>query len=111
MSVQPQPVSTDHRSYADIMENVQKLHQAGFNDDQTRALAAFVSDVVRDTMRPFMEQVNRRFDALEQRVGGLERSLARLDEKIVTVQRREWMALAILGLGFVGVITAVALAA
>lgn len=100
------------------MGNVQQLQQAGFNDAQARALAAFVGDVVRDTMRPFMEQVDRRFDALEQRVGRLERNVARLernvagmDGKIGVVQYREWVALAMLGLGFVGVITASALAA
>ena len=93
------------------MGNLQKLHQAGFNDAQVRALAAFVGDVVRDTMRPFMEQVDRRFDALEQRVGRLERNVARLDEKIGVVQYREWVALAMLGLGLVGVITVIALAA
>ena len=100
------------------MGNVQQLHQAGFNDAQVRALAVFVVDVVRDTMRPFMEQVDRRFDALEQRVGRLERNVARLerdvaglDGKIVAVQYREWVALAMLGLGFVGVITVIALAA
>ena len=93
------------------MGNVQQLHQAGFNDAQVQALAAFVGNVVRDTIRPFMEQVDRRFDALEQRVGRLERNVTGLDGKTGAVQCREWVALAMLGLGFVSVITASTLAA
>ena len=57
------------------------------------------------------DRVGVRLDNLEQRTGGLGQSLARLDAKIEAVQRREWVALTVMGLGFLGVIVAISVAA
>ena len=105
MKIQPQTASADYRLSSDMAHHVQQLQQAGFDDGQVRALASFVSGVVRDTMRPFIERVDQRFDAadqrvdrvetrldnLEQRAGGLGENLARLDAKVEDVWRREWV--------------------
>ena len=57
------------------------------------------------------DRVGARLDNLEQRTGGLGQSLARLDARIEAVQRREWVALTVMGLGFLGVIVAISVAA
>ena len=133
-----------------MAHHVQQLQQAGFDDGQVRALASFVSGVVRDTMRPFIERVDQRFDevdrrfgemgqrfdqmerhvdqrfdvlekrvdrvdvrldGMDQRVGGLEQNLAMMGAKVEAVQRREWVALTMMGLGFAGIIAAISVAA
>lgn len=154
MEIQPQTASADYRPSSDMVHQVQQLQQAGFDDGQVRTLASFVSGVVRDTMRPFIERVEQRFDQMEkhvnqrfdavdqrfndmqkrvdqrfdvlekrvdrvdvcldgmgQRVGGLEQNLAMMGAKVEAVQRREWVALTMMGLGFAGIIAAIAAAA
>ena len=161
MQTQPPTAAADYRPPSDMAHHVQQLQQTGFDDGQIRALAAFVGDVVRDAMRPFIERTDQRFDAMEKRtdqrfdamekrmdqrfdavdqrfdavdqrfdavekrvdrvetrvdnlgqhVGGLEQNLAMMGAKVDDVQRREWVALTMMGLGFLGIIAAISVAA
>lgn len=135
MQAQSQTVAAERPSPSYMVHNVQQLQQAGFDDAQVRALASFVGDMVRNTMSPFIERVDQRFDDMQKRVdqrfddmqrrvdrvetrldnleqcaGGLGESLARLDAKVEDVRRREWAAMTMMGLGFAGLILAVLLA-
>ena len=57
-----------------------------------------------------MDRVETRSDSLEQRVGGLEQNLAVMGVKLDGA-RRERIALAVLGLGFLGIVAAISVAA
>lgn len=65
MEIQRQNVIADYRPSGDVSQSIQQLGRAGFDDAQVRALAVFVAAAVEDAMRPFMEHMDRRFDALE----------------------------------------------
>lgn len=182
METQSQPASADHRHPGDMAHHVQQLQQAGFDDSQVRALASFVSDMARETMRPFIERVEQRFDDMQlradqrhaelnqrlddmqryvdqqfdgvsqrlgdtqhhmdqhfemvnQRLGDMQRyadqrldrvetrldnleqhtrrlgeGLAGLDAKVEDLWRREWIALTVMGLGFISIVVAILLA-
>lgn len=54
-------------------------------------------------------RVETRLDGLDERVGGIEQKLAVTGTKVDAVQSREWVALMMMGLGFAGIIVAIAL--
>ena len=68
-----------------MAHNVQQLQQAGFDDGQVRALASFVGDMVRDTMRPFIERVDQRFDDMQKRV---DQRFDAADQRLDDMQKR-----------------------
>ena len=165
MATQSQPAAADHRHPGNMAHHVQQLQQAGFDDSQVRALASFVSDMARETMRPFVERVEQRFDAvdqrfdevnlrlgdmqqqmnqrlgdmqqqMDQRLGDMQQQtdqrvsrvetclehleqntrrlgegLARMDARVEDLQRREWVILTMVGLGFISIVVAILLAA
>ena len=67
METPAQTASADHRHPGNMAHHVQQLQQAGFDDSQVRSLASFVSDMARETMRPFVERVEQRFDDMQLR--------------------------------------------
>ena len=142
MERQAQTASADHRHSRDMVHNVQQLRQAGFDDSQVRALASFVSDMIEETVRPFIKHVDQRFDAVNQRLGdmqqqmnqrvdrvetrldhleqhtrrlgeglaGLDAKVEGLGAKIESGRRWDWVALTVMGLGFVSIVVAILLA-
>ena len=136
-----------------MAHHVQQLQQAGFDDGQVRALASFISDMARETTRPFVESMGQRLDdmqsradqrhaelnqrlgdmqqqlnqrlgdmqqhmdraetrldRLERHTGRLGEGLARMDARVEDLQRREWVILTMMGLGFVSIVVAILLA-
>ena len=67
METQAQTAAADYRHPGNMAHHVQQLQQTGFDDSQVRALASFVSDMARETMRPFIERVEQRFDDMQLR--------------------------------------------
>ena len=156
MERQAQTASADHRHSRDMVHNVQQLRQAGFDDSQVRALASFVSDMIEETVRPFIKRVDQRFDAVDQRfdavdqrfdavnqrlgdmqqqmnqrvdrvetrldhleehtrrlgegLAGLDAKVEGLGAKIESGRRWDWVALTVMGLGFVSIVVAILLA-
>ena len=165
METPAQTASADHRHPGNMAHHVQQLQQAGFDDSQVRSLASFVSDMARETMRPFIERVEQRFDdmqlradqrhaevnqrlgdmqqQMDQRLGDMQQQtgqrlgdmqqhmdrvetrldsldrntrrlgegLARMDARVEGLQRREWVILTMVGLGFISIVVAILLAA
>ena len=180
MGTPAQTASADHRHPGNMAHHVQQLQQAGFDDSQVRALASFVSDMARETIRPFVERVEQRFDdmqlradqrhaevnqrlgdmqqqmnqrlgdmqqqmdqrlgdmrqQMDQRLGDMQQQtdqrvsrvetclehleqntrrlgegLAKMDARVDDLQRREWVILTMVGLGFISIVVAILLAA
>ena len=57
-----------------------------------------------------LDRVETRLDNLEQHTRRLGEGLAGLDAKVEDLWRREWIALTVMGLGFVGIVVAILLA-
>ena len=136
-----------------MAHHVQQLQQAGFDDGRVRALASSISDMARETTRPFVESMGQRLDdmqlradqrhaelnqrlgdmqqqlnqrlgdmqqhmdraetrldRLERHTGRLGEGLARMDARVEDLQRREWVILTMMGLGFVSIVAAILLA-
>ena len=68
MEIQRQKPIVGYRPSSDVPRSIQQLGWAGFDDAQVRALAVFMAVAVADAMRPFMEHMDRRFDALERHI-------------------------------------------
>ena len=154
METQSQAAAADYRHPGNMAHHVQQLQQAGFDDGQVRALASFISDMVRETTRPFVESMGQRLDdmqlradqrhaelnqrlgdmqqqmdqrlgdmqqqmdraetrqdRLERHTGRLGEGLARMDARVEGLQRREWVILTMMGLGFISIVVAILLAA
>ena len=165
METQSQAAAADYRHPSDMAHHVQQLQQAGFDDGQVRALASFISDMARETTRPFVESMGQRLDdmqlradqrhaelnqrlgdmqqqlnqrlgdmqqqmdqrlgdmqqhmdraetrldRLERHTGRLGEGLARMDARVEGLQRREWVILTMMGLGFISIVVAILLAA
>ena len=158
METPAQTASADHRHPGNMAHHVQQLQQAGFDDSQVRALASFVSDMAQETIRPFVERVEQRFDdmqlradqrhaevnqrlgdmrqQMDQRLGDMQQQtdqrvsrvetclehleqntrrlgegLAKMDARVDDLQRREWVILTMVGLGFISIVVAILLAA
>ena len=88
MERQAQTASADHRHSRDMVHNVQQLRQAGFDDSQVRALASFVSDMIEETVRPFIKHVDQRFDAVDQRFDAVDQRFDAVDQRFDAVNQR-----------------------
>ena len=176
METQSQAAAADYRHPGNMAHHVQQLQQAGFDDGQVRALASFISEMARETTRPFVESVGQRLDdmqlradqrhielnqrlgdmqqqmnqrlgetqqqmdqrlgdmqqQMDQRLGGMQQhmdrvetrldrlerhtgrlgeGLARMDARVEGLQRREWVILTMMGVGFISIVVAILLAA
>ena len=164
IEVQSRTAAADQRHPGNMAHHVQQLQQAGFDDGRVRALASFISDMARETTRPFVESMGQRLDdmqlradqrhaelnqrlgdmqqqlnqrlgdmqqQMDQRLGGMQQhmdraetrldrlerhtgrlgeGLARMDARVEGLQRRQWVILTMMGLGFISIVAAILLA-
>ena len=62
-------------------------------------------------MQQHMDRVETRLDSLDRNTRRLGEGLARMDARVEGLQRREWVILTMVGLGFISIVVAILLAA
>ena len=64
-----------------IMRSIGKLKQAGFEEGQTRAMAAFVEELAGGTVRPTALGMDQRFGAVDLRFNQIDLRFAQIDHR------------------------------
>ena len=71
-----------------IMRSIGKLKQAGFEENQTRAMAEFVEERVDGTVRPIVLNMDQRFGAADLWLNQIDFRFAQIDHRFDQIDHR-----------------------
>ena len=94
-----------------VTKSVSALQGAGFSQEQSLELVKAISSLITAEMKPFMDQVDLRFQKMEKRFDAIEKRLELVERKVDGLQKAligSVIGLAIVFLSSVAVILSVA---